>query len=144
MVYRKWILILCSLTLLSGCSRISLSDIATAGGASGAAAVASIVTANPAIIAGATASGAIAASAIVEDDKSLTTEQIKEIDNPWQAMLVAFDQLLAHAWEIVIGIGIAVFGIPMIITYLFGRGKQRPEDAKAITQLVDKIGKMKE
>jgi hypothetical protein len=59
-------------------------------------------------------------------------------------MLVAFDQLLAHAWEIVIAIGIAVIGIPMLITYLMGKGKQRPEDAKAITDLVNRVGRMKE
>jgi len=140
----KWISTLLCIALLSGCGKISFSDIATAGGATGGAVVASVVTANPAIIAGATATGALAGAVVVEEDKSLTTEQIKEVDNPWQAMLVAFDQLLAHAWEIVIAIGIAVIGIPMLITYLVGKGKQRPEDAKAITQLVDRIGKMKE
>jgi hypothetical protein len=80
----------------------------------------------------------------VKDDKSLSTEQIKEVENPWQAMLIAFDQLLAHAFEIVIAIGIAAIGIPMLITYLMGRFKQRPEDAKTINNLVEKIGKMKE
>jgi len=140
----KWISILLSIALLTGCGKISFSDIATAGGATGAAAAASVVTANPAIIAGATATGALAGAAIIEEDKSLTTEQIKEVDNPWQAMLVAFDQLLAHAWEIVIAIGIAVIGIPMLITYLMGKGKQRPEDAKAITDLVNRVGRMKE
>jgi len=140
----KWISILLSIALLTGCGKISFSDIATAGGATGAAVAASVVTANPAIIAGATATGALAGAAIIEEDKSLTTEQIKEVDNPWQAMLVAFDQLLAHAWEIVIAIGIAVIGIPMLITYLMGKGKQRPEDAKAITDLVNRVGRMKE
>jgi len=140
----KWISILLSIALLTGCGKISFSDIATAGGATGAAAAASVVTANPAIIAGATATGALAGAAIIEEDKSLTTEQIKEVDNPWQAMLVAFDQLLAHAWAIVIAIGIAVIGIPMLITYLMGKGKQRPEDAKAITDLVNRVGRMKE
>lgn len=140
----KWISILLSIALLTGCGKISFSDIATAGGATGAAAAASVVTANPAIIAGATATGALAGAAVIEEDKSLTTEQIKEVDNPWQAMLVAFDQLLAHAWEIVIAIGIAVIGVPMLITYLLGKGKQRPEDAKAITDLVNRVGRMKE
>ena len=91
-----------------------------------------------------TAWGAIAVATLVKDDKSLSTEQIKEVENPWQAMLVAFDQLLAHAFEIVIAIGIAVIGVPMLITYLMGRFKQRPEDAKTINNLVEKIGKMKE
>lgn len=139
-----WILSLALSLLLTGCSRVDLSDVSTGVSATGAAVVASVVTANPAIIAGATLTGATAGAVMVKDDKSLTTEQIKEVDNPWQALLVAFDQLLAHAWEIVIAIGIAVVGIPMLFTYILGRAKQRPEDAKAITQLVDKIGKMKE
>jgi len=140
----KWISILLCIALLTGCGKISLSDMVTGAGASGGAGVAALVTANPVVIAGATATGALAGAALVEEDKSLTTEQIKEVDNPWQAMLVAFDQLLAHAWEIVIAIGIAVIGIPMLITYLMGKGKQRPEDAKAITDLVNRVSKMKE
>ena len=32
----------------------------------------------------------------------------------------------------------------MLITYLLGRFKQRPEDAKAINTLVEKVAKMKE
>lgn len=140
--------ILCTLVtlslLLTGCSKVDLSDVSTGVSATGAAVVASVVTANPAIIAGATLTGATAGAILVEDDKSLTTEQIKEVDNPWQAMLLAFDQLLAHAWEIVIALGIAIIGVPMLFTYILGRTKQRPEDAKAITQLVDKIGKMNE
>jgi len=132
------------LTLITGCGRIDFSDVATAGGATGAAMGTALITTNPIAIGAVTAGGAIAGATLVEDDKSLSTEQIKEVDNPWQAMLVAFDQLLAHAFELVIAIGIAVIGIPMLITYLMGRFKQRPEDAKTITNLVEKIGKMKE
>jgi uncharacterized protein YceK len=139
-----WISLMVLSLLLTGCSKVDLSDVSTGVSATGAAVVASVVTANPAIIAGATLTGATAGAILVEDDKSLTVEQIKEVDNPWQAMLVALDQLLAYAWEIVIAIGIATIGIPMLITYLLGRAKQRPEDAKAISNLVDKIGKMKE
>jgi len=132
------------LTLITACGRIDFSDVATAGGATGAAMGTALITTNPIAIGAVTAGGAIAGATLVEDDKSLSTEQIKEVDNPWQAMLVAFDQLLAHAFELVIAIGIAVIGIPMLITYLMGRFKQRPEDAKTITNLVEKIGKMKE
>lgn len=139
-----WTLLLLLSLSLTGCSKVDLSDVSTGFVATGAAVAASVVTANPAIIAGMTATGAGVGAILVEDDKSLTSEQIKEIDNPWQALLVAFDQLLAHAWEIVIAIGISVIGIPMLFTYVLGRAKQRPEDARAITQLVDKVGKMKE
>jgi hypothetical protein len=32
----------------------------------------------------------------------------------------------------------------MLFTYLLGRMKQRPEDAKTINNLVDKVAKMKD
>jgi len=32
----------------------------------------------------------------------------------------------------------------MLFSYLIGRMRQRPEDAKAISKLVEKVGKMKE
>ena len=51
----------------------------TASGASGGAAVASIVTANPAIIAGATGAGALVGASLIEEDKSLSVEQIAEV-----------------------------------------------------------------
>ena len=129
---------------LSGCENISMSDMFTASGASAGAGVAALVTANPALIAGATGAGALVGASVVEEDKSLTTEQIAQVDNPWQALLVALDQILANAFELVIAVSIAVFAIPMLITYLLGRMKQRPEDAKAISELVNKVGKMKD
>ena len=121
------------LTLLAGGGRIDFSDISTTAGATGAAIGTAVITTNPMAIGAVTAGGAIAGATLVKDDKSLSTEQIKEVD-----------QLLAHAFEIVIAIGIAVIGVPMLITYLMGRFKQRPEDAKTINNLVEKIGKMKE
>ena len=129
---------------LSACESISMSDMFTASGASIGAGAAAVVTGNPAIIAGATGTGALVGASLIEEDKSLTTEQIAEVDNPWQALLVALDQILANAFELVIAISIAVFAIPMLFTYLLGRMKQRPEDAKAINTLVDKVAKMKD
>lgn len=129
---------------LSGCENISMSDMFTASGASAGAGVAALVTANPALIAGATGAGALVGASVIKEDKSLSTEQISEVQNPWQAMLVALDQLLANAFELVIGISLAIVGIPMLFTYLLGRMKQRPEDAKAISELVNKVGKMKD
>ena len=136
--------VLFALTFFTACDRIDLSDISTASSATTAAMGTALITTNPVAIGAATATSAVAGAYLVKDDKSLTTEQIKEVENPWQAMLVAFDQLLAHAFELVIAIGIAAVGIPMLITYLMGRFKQRPEDAKTINNLVEKIGKMKE
>jgi hypothetical protein len=129
---------------LSGCESISMSDMFTASGASAGAGVAALVTANPALIAGATGAGALVGASVIKEDKSLSSEQIAEVDNPWQALLVALDQILANAFELVIAISIAVFAIPMLFTYLLGRMKQRPEDAKAINTLVDKVAKMKD
>lgn len=137
-------LLLFVLTFVVACDKIDFSDMATTFSATGAAIGTAVVTTNPMAIGAVTAGGAIAGAALVEDDKSLSTEQISEVQNPWQAILVAFDQLLAHAWEIVIAIGIAVVGVPMIITYVLGRAKQRPEDAKSIQHLVEKVAKMKE
>ena len=52
--------------LLAGC-RADFSDIVTGAGASGAAAVASLMTSSPAIVAGVTAGGALAGSIAVDD-----------------------------------------------------------------------------
>jgi len=133
-----------ALTFQTACDKIVFSDISTGFSATGAAIGAAAITTNPIAIGAATASGALIGAATVEDDKSLTTEQIKEVENPWQALLVAFDQLLANAFELVIGISIAVFVIPMLFTYILGRFKQRPEDAKTIKELVEKVAKMKD
>jgi hypothetical protein len=123
---------------------VDLSDLATTTTASGAALGTAVLTTNPIAIGAAAAAGGLSGAALVEDDKSLTTEQIKEVENPWQALLVAFDQLLANAFEIVIAIGIAVVGLPMLFSYMLGRFKQRPEDKKQIEELTTRVAKMKE
>ena len=133
-----------SLLALTACSRVDLSDLATTTTASGAALGTAVLTTNPIAIGAAAAAGGLSGAALVEDDKSLTTEQIKEVENPWQALLVAFDQLLANAFEIVIAIGIAVVGLPMLFSYMLGRFKQRPEDKKQIEELTTRVAKMKE
>ena len=133
-----------SLLALTACSRVDLSDLATTTTASGAALGTAVLTTNPIAIGAAAAAGGLSGAALVEDDKSLTTEQIKEVENPWQALLVAFDQLLANAFEIVIAIGIAVVGLPMLFSYMLGRFKQRPEDKRQIEELTTRVAKMKE
>lgn len=138
------ITILALLVALSACDRVSFSDMATTSVASTAAVGTAFLTANPVAIGAAATAGGLAGAALVEDDKSLSTEQIAEVENPWQALLVAFDQVLAHAFEIVIAIGVAVFAIPMLISYLLGRFKQRPEDRKNIEELTARVARMKE
>ena len=136
--------VVCFCLFVTACDRVDLSDVATTTTASGAALGTAVITTNPIVIGAAAAAGGLSGAALVKDDKSLTTDQIKEVDNPWQALLIAFDQVLSHAFEIVIAIGVAVVGVPMLLTYMLGRFKQRPEDAKTITNLVEKIGKMKD
>jgi len=51
--------------ILTACSNLDLSDISTGAVGTGAAAVASIVTSNPMIIAGATAGGSVAGGMLV-------------------------------------------------------------------------------
>ena len=62
----------------------------------------------------------------------------------YKRQLVAFDQLLANAFEIVIAIGIAVVGLPMLFSYMLGRFKQRPEDKRQIEELTTRVARMKE
>lgn len=132
------------LLLMAGCSSLELSDLATAGGAGAGVFAGSMIYPEPVFLVASAVTGGLAAGALVETDKSLNAEQIAQVENPWQALLVAFDQLLANAFELVIAGSIAIIGIPMLFSYLIGRMKQRPEDAKAISKLVEKVGKMKE
>ena len=139
------IAIILSLTMLTGCARIGLSDVASTAGAAGAAGATALVLSTPAAIVPAAIAGGLALGAVVpEEANSVSAETLGAVQNPWQALLVAFDQLLANAFELVIAICIGLFGIPMLFTYLIGRMKQRPEDRRAISELVCKIGKMKE
>ena len=131
-----------SLLALTACENINFSELASTFSAGGGAMGAAVVTTNPVIIGGAAVASGVTTAALTPETNSVTAEQIAEVQNPWQALLVAFDQLLAHAFELVIAIGLAVFAVPMLITYLLGRVKQRPEDAKAISNLVNKIGEM--
>lgn len=133
-----------SLLAVTACDRIDMSDLATTSSASGAALTTAVLTTNPMAIGAAAAAGGLSGAVLVKDDKSLSTEQIKEVENPWQALLIAFDQVLAHAFEIVIAIGIAVVGLPMLLSYLLGRFKQRPEDRKQIEELTTRVAKMRE
>jgi cobalamin synthase len=141
--------IIIALTLfLSGCEaidNIELGETTSVLSATAAAAGTAVVWAHPVPIALSAASAGMATAAMSEPkEPSLSAEQITEIQNPWQAFAVAFQGLLSHAFEIVIAIGVATIALPMLLSYFLGRFKQRPEDAKTISGLVEKIGKMKE
>lgn len=142
----KRLLIACLfLSACSGLDNIEFPEVASTFSAASAAATTAVITTNPIAIAGVGLAAGVATSAVTPPAQSqLSAEQITEIQNPWQAFAVAFQGLMNHAFEIVIAIGIATIAIPMLISYLMGRFKQRPEDAKTITKLVEKIGKMKD
>jgi hypothetical protein len=138
----KRLLVIC--VLLTGCERVSMPEVTTTFVAAGGAAASTVIWANPVSAAVGAAVGGMAGANLTKDDKSVTTEQIAQVENPWQALVLAFDQMLNHAFELVIAVSLAIIGIPMLLSYLLGRFKQRPEDRKAIADLVEKIGKMKE
>jgi hypothetical protein len=133
---------------ISGCElvkNIELPEATSVLSSSAAAAGTAVVWAHPVPIALSAASAGIATAAMSEPKEAqLSAEQITNIQNPWQAFAVAFQGLISHAFEIVIAIGVATIALPMLLSYLLGRFKQRPEDAKAISGLVEKIGKMKD
>lgn len=129
---------------LAACENINFSELATTFSAGGAAVGTAVVTSNPALIGGAAIASGVTTAALTPEASSVTAEQLSSVENPWQAFVLAFDQLLANAFEIVIAIGIAVFAVPMLFSYLIGRFKQRPEDRKHIEELTTRVARMKE
>ena len=137
----KWIKIttlLLTLTLLAGCFKsLSLSDLST-----GSAAVASVAVVDavapglgtiPKVII--TSLAATGGAALVEDTvQTVTKETLTSVTNPWQGMVLAFQALLNHAFEIVIAIGIAVFAIPMIVTFFIGKVLPRRKESETIQE----------
>ena len=61
----------------------------------------------------------LAVGVVTEEVEAL--QNVAEIVNPWQAVVVAFNDLLNHAFEIVIAISIAVVGIPMVVSFVIGK-----------------------
>lgn len=130
---------------LSGC--ITLSDVATGAGAVGAATALDLVAPGAGTVATATvtAVGATAGAALIEETvQTVTADVIKEVTNPWQAFALAVQALLNHAFELVIAIGIAVFAIPMIVTFAIGKvmpnkkTKEVEQENKVLKKLMEK------
>ena len=145
----RFLIVLSSLLLLSGCFKsISLSDVSTGVAAVGTSAIVDSVapglgTTAKVVV---TTLGAVGGAAIVEDTvQTVTQETLKEVTNPWQGMVLAFQALLNHAFELVIAIGIAIVGIPMIFSFVIGKIMPRSKE-KEVTQeneLLKKIMKEK-
>ncbi len=130
--------------LLAGC-RTDFSDIVTGAGASGAAAVASLVTSSPVIVAGVTAGGALAGS-IAVDDAPLSAADYGGEDGQINSFYELMSFAIANFMQHMIGIAVVV-GVLWILTGYLGARKKRPEEKALESQLsvlVDKIGKMKE
>ena len=130
--------------LLAGC-RTDFSDIVTGAGASGAAAVASLMTSSPAIVAGVTAGGALAGS-IAVDDAPLSAADYGGEDGQINSFYELMSFAIANFMQHMIGIAVVV-GVLWILTGYLGARKKRPEEKALESQLsvlVDKIGKMKE
>ena len=130
--------------LLAGC-RTDFSDIVTGAGASGAAAVASLVTSSPVIVAGVTAGGALAGS-IAVDDAPLSAADYGGEDGQINSFYELMSFAIANFMQHMIGIAV-VIGVLWILTGYLGARKKRPEERameQQVSMLVDKIGKMKE
>ncbi len=130
--------------LLAGC-RTDFSDIVTGAGASGAAAVASLVTSSPVIVAGVTAGGALAGS-IAVDDAPLSAADYGGEDGQINSFYELMSFAIANFMQHMIGIAVVV-GVLWLLTGYLGARKKRPEEKALESQLsvlVDKIGKMKE
>ena len=129
---------------LAGC-RTDFSDIVTGAGASGAAAVASLVTSSPAIVAGVTAGGALAGS-IAVDDAPITAADYGGEDGQINSFYELMSFAIANFMQHMIGIAVVV-GVLWILAGYLGARKKRPEEKALESQinvLVDKIGKMKD
>jgi len=131
-------------TILTGCGNLELNEMTSMGAASGAAVITSAIIPNPMVVGLAAASAGTTTAILTEPNDALSVEAIESIENPWQAIAVGFDALMNHAFELVIAFGVALIGIPMLLSYILGRGRQRPEDKKQISELVERVAKMKE
>lgn len=130
--------------LLASC-RTDFSDIVTGVGASGAAAVASLMTSSPALVAGVTAGGALAGSLAV-DDAPITAADYGGEDGQINSFYELMSFAIANFMQYMIGIAVVV-GVLWILAGYLGARKKRPEEKameKQVSMLVDKIGKMKE
>ena len=130
--------------LLAGC-RADFSDIVTGAGASGAAAVASLMTSSPAIVAGVTAGGALAGS-IAVDDAPITAADYGGEDGQINSFYELMSFAIANFMQHMIGLAV-IIGVLWILAGYLGARKKRPEERameQQVSMLVDKIGKMKE
>ena len=138
----RCLIILALMFGLQGC--ITLNELAVGAGATAGAAVGAATGLGTAATVTLTAAGAGAAAVVTDPPETLQAETVEAIQNPWQAMAVAFNDLLNHAFEIVIAIGIAVIAIPMIVSFAIGKvmpnrkSKEIEQENKVLKKMMDK------
>jgi len=115
----RCLIILALMFGLQGC--ITLNELAVGAGATAGAAVGAATGLGTAATVTLTAAGAGAAAVVTDPPETLQAETVEAIQNPWQALAVAFNDLLNHAFEIVIALAVGVFAIPMVLTFALGK-----------------------
>jgi len=141
----KIVYILLATLLLTSCSNLDLSDVSTGAVGTGAAAVASLVTSNPMIIAGVTAGGSVAGGMLV-DDAPLVAADYGGEDGQINSFYELMSFAIANFFQHIVGLGIGITAVWFITGYL-GMRKRRPEEKQLERQsmmLIEKIAKMKE
>ena len=131
--------------ILTSCSNLDLSDVSTGAVGTGAAALASIVTSNPMIIAGATAGGSVAGGMLV-DDAPLAAADYGGEDGQINSFYELMSFAIANFFQHIVGLGIGITVVWILAGYL-GMRKRRPEEKQLEKQsmmLIEKIAKMKE
>lgn len=127
---------------LSGC--LTLNEAISSGASATAALVTTSAGLPPVVTVAAVAATDVAVGVLTEENVLVPRETVEAIQNPWQAMFLAFDQLLNHAFEVVIAIGVAVLGIPMIISFAIGKvmpnrkTKEMDQENKVLKKIMEK------
>lgn len=131
--------LLLSLTL-GGC--LTLNEAVSSGVSAGTALVTTSLGLPPAATVAAVAGADLATGVITEEVEIL--QDVAEIVNPWQAFAVAFNNLLNHAFELIIAISVGVLVIPMIISFVAGvkvpnrRTKETEQENRVLKRMMDK------
>ena len=136
----KWLIILGLMFGLSGC--ITLSEVSTGAGATAGAVVSAAANLSVPATAVLTAASATAAAVLVDEPApTVTAETLTAVTNPWQGLVLAFQTLLNHAFELVVAISIGVFAIPMVLTFALGKimPRKKEKDVRAENEVLKKV-----
>ena len=129
--------ILMALVSLTGC--LTLNEGLSSAVSAGTALVTTSAGLPPVATVVAVGAADLGVGVITEEVKAI--QNVAEIVNPWQAVVVAFNDLLNHAFEIVIAISIAVVGIPMVVSFVIGKvlPNRKTKEALKENQVLKKL-----